>query len=331
MGESVAEPWAPFDTFDSFTPAPCGRCGRGKLACCLSGCCGPRWCAQVDSLVLWQGQIPSMPFLTGPTGLVALDANEAQTSATPGFRAGLVRCLDDCTSIEGNYLWAQPFQSSTRVPAAGGPYEMTSNLPPVPFTDVVVASMRTEAQLQGAELNWRYGTGGVFTWLTGFRWVQWDQSSVIAYGYPPSGGQPGGPGSFEGRVANDLYGWQVGGLTRLFDRGGRWQVKGLGKAGVFYNQAWQQTALFDGRIPPYDPVSASGSTTSFVGEVGVNSTLWITQWLAWRLGYTWFWFSGVAVPQSQFPVSNIADQTADIDMSDTVFLHGVTTGLEFCW
>jgi hypothetical protein len=332
MGESVAEPWAPFDAFESFAPAPCGRCGLGKLACCLSGCCGPRWCAQVDSLVLWQGQVPSMPLLIGPTGLVALDANEAQTSATPGFRAGLVRCLSDCTSIEGNYLWARPFQSNTRVPPTAGFYS-TTNLADLTFTDLVNASMQTQAQFQGAEINWRYGTGGIFTWLTGFRWVQWDQQSTIAYNYAPTGGVPGGQGSIAGQVANDLYGWQFGGLMRLWDRGGRWNVRGVGKAGVYYNQAWQQTAVFDGRIPvpPNNPVSASGSTTSFVGEVGVNSTLWITQWLAWRLGYSWFWLTDVAVPQSQFPVSSIGDQTAAVSLNDTVLVHGVTTGLEICW
>jgi hypothetical protein len=273
-----------------------------------------------------------MPLLIGPTGLVALDANEAQTSATPGFRAGLVRCLSDCTSIEGNYLWARPFQSNTRVPPTAGFYS-TTNLADLTFTDLVNASMQTQAQFQGAEINWRYGTGGIFTWLTGFRWVQWDQQSTIAYNYAPTGGVPGGQGSIAGQVANDLYGWQFGGLMRLWDRGGRWNVRGVGKAGVYYNQAWQQTAVFDGRIPvpPNNPVSASGSTTSFVGEVGVNSTLWITQWLAWRLGYSWFWLTDVAVPQSQFPVSSIGDQTAAVSLNDTVLVHGVTTGLEFCW
>jgi hypothetical protein len=39
----------------------------------------------------------------------------------------------------------------------------------------------------------------------------------------------------------------------------------------------------------------------------------------------------VAVPQSQFPVSSIGDQTAAVSLNDTVLVHGVTTGLEICW
>jgi hypothetical protein len=323
-GGSLQQAWdSCVGAFESLGPEACGHCGRGSLACCMSGCCGPRWCAQVDSLVLWQGQIPSMPFLIGPTGLVALDANDAGTQATPGFRAGLVRCLSECTSIEGNYLWARPFQSFNRVPAAGGPYS-TANLAGLTFSGVNTASMQTQAEFQGAEVNWRYGNGGVFTWLTGFRWVEWNQSSVITYNV---GLPPGVVGNIEGQVANDLYGWQFGGLMRLWDRGGRWHVRGVGKAGVYYNDARQRTASIFANAP----VGASGSTTSFVGEVGVNSTLWITQWLAWRLGYSWFWLTDVAVPQSQFPVSNIGLRTASIDMGDTVFLQGVNTGLEICW
>ncbi|MEX0669582.1 MAG: hypothetical protein WD060_03885 [Pirellulales bacterium] len=312
--------------------AQCRDCGQTHLACCLSGCGGPRWCAQVDGLALWQGNIPSEPFLLAPNGQVALNANQAQTEATPGVRVGLLRRLNERMALEGNYIWAQPFQSYTLVPATSGFYTMT-NLADLTFNDVTTATMTTEAQFQGAEFNGRYCDGGLFTWLAGFRWVQWNQLTSIGYDYAAAEPLPGGVGTIQSRVGNDLYGGQIGGIMKLWNNGGRWQVTGVGKAGLYYNTAWQTTVVTDGRIPvpPNNPVGASGQQTSFVGEVGVNSSLWLTERLAWRLGYTFFWLTDVAVPQAQFPLSNIGNQTAGINTTGSVLLHGVTTGLEARW
>jgi hypothetical protein len=107
---------------------------------------------------------------------------------------------------------------------------------------------------------------------------------------------------------------------------------------VFYNHtSFQRTVgsfVQDGRDPVVlGPAAATADQTSFVGELGVNASLRITEWLSWRAGYTLFWLSCVATPADQLSVTNVVDNppTALINTNGSVLLHGVTTGLEARW
>ena len=79
------------------------------------------------------------------------------------------------------------------------------------------------------------------------------------------------------------------------------------------------------------PIGADDSDVAFFGEVGINSTIWLNRWLAWRLGYNFFWLQGVATAAEQFPLNSFGSDTASIDSNDSVFLQGVSTGLEARW
>ena len=57
----------------------------------------------------------------------------------------------------------------------------------------------------------------------------------------------------------------------------------------------------------------------------------MTDWLAWRTGYNFFWLSGVAVPVDQLAKTDIGTATATIDTNGSVFLNGVQFGLESRW
>ena len=142
-----------------------------------------------------------------------------------------------------------------------------------------------------------------------------------------------GPGTDIVNVAtgNDLYGGQAGMDIGLWNGGGRFTVNGIGKAGIFLNNAYQRTAVPSGGslLPAY----ATAQQTAFFGEVGVNSSLRLTNWLSWRAGYSLFWLSGVAVPASQLSLVNqpVPNEVATINTNGSVLLHGVTTGLEARW
>jgi hypothetical protein len=86
-------------------------------------------------------------------------------------------------------------------------------------------------------------------------------------------------------------------------------------------------------VNPPTLASAVADQTAFVGEVGANASLRLTEWLSWRAGYTLFWLSGVASPASQFSTTDLAvdPPTATINTNGSVLLHGVTTGLEARW
>jgi hypothetical protein len=313
--------------------------GEGlKMLCpglCRGGC-SPRWSVQVDALMLWRSNMQSVPLFVDLASGATLDANQVQPPMSAGPRVGVVRQIGPCTAIEGNYFNVSPFGGQAVTPAAGGPFTMT-NFGDLVFDEITTATLMSSARIQSAELNWRRSIGPAITWLSGFRWVQWNEQMTAAYQFSNSNPYNLGSGSVAAATGNDLYGGQIGLDALLWDRGGRWKVNGLGKAGVFYNHAYQNSS--GGWVPlpgsgdPYTlpTVSASANKVAFVGEVGVNSTYWLTPWLGWRAGYSLLWLSGVAVAPEQFPLADYGAGTTMINTSGSVFLHGVTTGLEARW
>jgi hypothetical protein len=286
----------------------------------------PRWVAQVDALMLWQGNIASQPMLAAPaTGATVLDANQAQTLMSAGPRFGLFLNLDECYAIEGNYFNVGIFPGDAAFTPAGT-YTLSNVPTPTPVTSASGFELFSRSRIQSAEMNWRRRQCGYpITWLAGFRWVQWN--SLLQFqdaAVPPQSG-------LTSITGNDLYGGQIGADLGLWNSGGRFTVNGVGKAGVFYNNAFQRSyRVVQGPILQ-GPVSAAAEQTSFFGEVGVNSSLRLTNWLSWRAGYSLFWLSAVAVPADQMALTTMPAGPATINTNGSVLLHGVTTGLEARW
>lgn len=287
----------------------------------------PRLIWTVDALMLWQGNVASRPlFLTNtvpPT--TALDVNQIDAPVAVGPRVGLILNLTKCHGIEANWFQVEPF-SGTQVLAPGASQYAMNDLAGLTASDIDSAVGTTSAAFKSFELNWRRRTCTPFTWLTGFRWVEWDQRLGIVNNYTDATVDPPVTGTDTVAVAtgNNLFGGQVG-LDALLWNTGRWvTVNGIAKAGAFYNyQAFQRTDVLGRSEVSAYPAPNSG--TAFVGEVGVNGTVQICRWLAWRAGYNFFWLSGVAVPASQLSAPN------QLNLAGSVFLHGVNTGLEARW
>ena len=303
----------------------------------------PRWQAQVDALMLWQGNIPSRVLYTdGASGAPALDINQAQTEMAAGARYGLLLNLDPVYAIEGNYFNVSSFAGNAATPpGAYGQNNLTApSLGPADGILFTSASVLTSGTISSAELNWRRRTTSPVTWLAGFRWVEWNQGMFVQdrFVFEPAV-LPPGSSNLDVATGNNLYGGQVGMDLCLWNRPtSALQVNALGKAGVFYNRAsYQRTVgafMQEGFAPtPLGPAAATADQTSFVGELGVNASLRLTNWLSWRAGYTLFWLSGVATPAEQLSVTNVSASpaTAAIDTNGSVLLHGVTTGLEARW
>lgn len=324
----------------------CSGCGgNGCEACCPAGGMGdspgffnrifgaacPRWVVQVDALMLWQGNIPSRPLFAaggiGAVGPTLLDANQAQTAMSAGPRVALFLNLDEVYAIEGNYFQVRPFNGEALVPP--GNTLVQQNLAGFSSGGFDGAQVLTNGAIQSAELNWRRRECWCpVTWLAGFRWVQWNQQMRII---EHAAGSPSG--SFTSATGNDLYGGQIGMDLGLWNSGGPFTVIGTGKAGVFYNNAFQRTSYQQPGLTP--SASAVADQTAFFGELGVNGSLRLTDWLSWRVGYVLFWLNGVALPADQLSTTNLNDVTAPvgatINTNGSVLLHGATTGLEARW
>ncbi len=305
----------------------CYDCEPGGLfdQSCGTNC--DRWTATVDAMFLWQNNIASRPlFISTSTFATAVDANQLQTPASVGPRFGLFYHLDNCTSIEGNYFNVQSFTGEYQTPNVTDGYASVDLASPIPFVSNGVQAI-SSGEIQSAEVNLRRGSGAI-TWLGGFRWVEWNgtldvrSSNVL------------GEDLIGVRTGNDLYGGQLGADVLLWQGPRGFQVNGVGKAGVFFNTAYQST---DGSVstnPPYAGSARSAADqTAFFGELGINGAWWITDCLAWRMGYSFFWLSGVATPAEQLSLVDISvsPATSGINTDGSVFLQGLTTGLEARW
>jgi hypothetical protein len=302
----------------------CDRCRRGwfNLILCDTW---PRWTAQVDALLLWRGNIPSRPLFANRQQLTVLDANDLQTPATGGPRFGLFLHLDNCYAIEGNYFTVDGFSGSRTLPTVTDGYEMVNLAGITPALVADTATAASGGAIPSAEMNWRR-RADIVTWLAGFRWVQWNESLDIT---SASGGFTD---TISVDTGNDLYGGQLGCDLRVWELGQWLRVDTLGKAGIFYNPAYQRTAVVSPGDPPIAFAGASqADQTAFFGEFGVNATVPIRRWLAWRVGYSLFWLSGVATAAEQLSVVDAELATAGIDTNGSVLLQGVTTGIEARW
>gem|GEM_PF-929799 len=282
----------------------------------------PRWVTTIDLMMLWQNNIPSRVLYNSVAdGAPALNANDAQTAMALGPRIGTIFNLDNVYAVEGNYFQAGLFNGdATSLPI--GPLQ-ENNLNGGDYQPVDSAQLFTTAFIQSAELNWRRRTCTPITWIGGFRWVEWNQQmNITEY----AGGSE--IGFFNTATGNNLYGGQGGVDIALWnDNNGPVKVNAVGKAGVFYNNAFQRSSFSDANGPL--TAAATADQTAFFGEFGVNSSVRLTSWLSWRLGYSLFWLSGVAVPASQLSTTDLNDPSAaTINTNGSALIQGVTTGLE---
>lgn len=287
---------------------------------------GRRWAIQADALVLWRNEIGGPPLLLDSVGSVGLAPDDVRTAAAAGPRIGVIRNLGCGRAIEGNWFNVGGIQGTTLTDGVGAPYSAIG-LADLSDTDIIAADFTTRGQLKSAELNYRWSQGRRVIWLAGFRWIEWNETGTVNYAYETV--DTFGTGAIQSRVGNDLYGGQFGCRLRLWDLG-KWQVSTVGKAGAYGNVAYQgTTAVVDGGS--LGSLGATDDGVAFFGEVGVNSTLWLTRWLAWRVGYNFFWLEGVATAAQQLPLGDFTTETASINTNGSVFLQGFSTGLEARW
>ena len=291
---------------------------------------GPRVVGQVDALMLWQGAIPSRPLYVSDTEPFAtvLDADQAQTPVSTGTRYTLQLNLDCTYAFEGSYFSVYGFEGEHSTPHSDSGYAM-DNLAGLNYGDINWARLRTNGSIQSAEFNWRRKTCTPITWLAGFRWLEWNEGLHIVDQYNGLDGL-----AFDRintQTGNDMYGGQVGADVMLWNRGQDVKVNGVGKAGIFYNQAYSRTNVPTEFIPLDG--DAVADQTAFFGEVGANASVKLTHWLSWRFGYSVYWLSGVATAVNQLERVGQAPplELPRINTNGSVLLHGATTGLEARW
>jgi len=325
--------------------------GRAQDACCFDIPCrlldplgqDPLWTGRTDALLLWRDAPQSAPLFDfinpdfDPVG-VAMNASDFQSGMAAGPRFALFRHTGDMGAIEFNFLRVQSFRATESLPLVDDGVGYADTQPHGLYCcDTLYprasASGVLSSSLQSAEVNRRFPTDGRLGWLMGFRWVEWNDAlgltSLTTYDVDPSY-----TNDYFTQTRNDLYGLQVGADSILYGLGRSFRVEGIGKAGVYYNDARQSSSFTTGQTGESLAVSTATGRAAFVGEVGLTGVYDITERISVRAGYAIFWLGGLALAPAQYGVNTLCPNDPIKGATDTggsVVVQGLSLGLEGRW
>ncbi|MBC8115973.1 MAG: hypothetical protein H7062_16420 [Candidatus Saccharimonas sp.] len=290
-----------------------------------SGPSGTAWSEPVAStpkldfrtgvIALQRSRFASQAFTDGATPTNASDLNPGIGIGPQGtfLYRGLFSC---CWDAEVSYFQVDDFSAQAFTPIAS--QLLTS--PPIVFSPMDVTSIY-QSSVRSFEFNLRHRRTERVTLLGGFRYfeVEDDLLHLICL--------TGMSERIQSR--NRAYGFQLGVDANLMTWG-RFDLNGWTKAGVFLNQAEQQTiiTLVPGTVPF---ASASSNGASFLADLGLAASFRLTDWLSVRGGYQVLWFDAAATAPPQMLTTSVVSGVAKLDTSSTLFYHGGFAGLEVLW
>ena len=176
---------------------------------------------------------------------------------------------------------------------------------------------------------------GTVEWLAGFRYLHLQETFNI---YAERQQTTPGPtdtesGNYNVRTHNDLYGAHLGARVRRWGPRLGWEA--VGKAGLFGNGVQQEQYVLDwaegGSFPRRPLTSAASGQVAFVGELNLTGIYRLTDVWSLRAGYNLLWVAGVALAPDQLDFTYLPTSGSDIRSDGTLFLHGVSGGLEARW
>lgn len=164
-------------------------------------------------------------------------------------------------------------------------------------------------------------------WLAGFRWAGLSEAASITMT------QAGGlTDTYSVRTSNNLYGGQLGFKGRA--DWGLWALDGWLKAGL------AATDITGSQAPILDSVAGGTFRPAGVGrahdvagifDIDIAVSRRLSEHWAVRVGWNSIWLTGVALATNQFDFSNSSAPVTTVADGGTLWLNGVSLGLEGRW
>jgi hypothetical protein len=303
----------------------CGDNCCGDSCCDLASCCGPTWTARMGVVVLERDRPDSVTLLrnTG-NGVRVFDGDWFDFDYEVGPDVSLFRHTSAGNALEVRYFGVYDWEAR-----AGANLGGSITIPTIPVTimaPMVNVNALYESSLHSTEVNWRINQNGPVTWLTGFRWIELNDTLDV------SATVGGLATQFGWDTNNHLYGSQIGADVDLWDRGGPLVLEGLIKAGVYGNDA-DNSFFADANFNPGPALASRGENNdvAFVGEVSFTTVYQLRNNWALRSGYQMLWVEGVALASDQIAVTSPLSPNSGIDDDSGVFYHGALIGIERSW
>ena len=348
-------PASQFGSGLDFAPAVPGSTG-GLESCVtplpdISVCASPSWHYAVVEVLAMQrdNQSCARPLVIDTaTNQTALATSDLNPGVALGGRAFYGHYGESGWGWEAGYLGVYGMTASQTLTGPetlqlAGPMASALQIP-YGAADVVVADYTS--MINSGEINvfkschqtrgprCGAGQGGCsIDWLGGFRYVNISERAGLAFTCCTT--EPAGPftSSYDVETSNNLIGGQFGGRASRTWR--RWAVDGWAKTGVFANlQSQSQAAIVDPSNPglPYrDAHSSNDVAPAMLADLNLSVAYRLTDVFALRAGYNAIWIGGVAMAPNQWDFTNSADAGKNLDPTGSIFLNGLSVGLDAAW
>lgn len=305
--------------------AACESCNAGFGASAFDACCcRPKWTVTFDGLAMNRSRADSAPLARQVIGgNVLLSTDDLDFRWEPGFRLAFQRQLGcDNWDLEVVLTDMSDFDSRASV-TDPRPFAFTAPN----FIQLAGGNVGMEfaynSRLYSTEINLKRCVGPAVTLLGGFRWIEMSEE----FSGSLFGGDGGSLPFWITDVNNHLYGGQIGADVRIWDRGGPLSLRGITKAGVYYNAVDQSTE--SPRLQR--AIGASTNHTAFEAELEFVAVYQVNPQLALRAGYEMLWLDGVALAPEQIEVTDLRSGVAAVDPGSDAFYHGFVAGVELTW
>ncbi len=260
----------------------------------------------------------------GTPTVLTTDAASLQNKFQLGGLFTLGFNLDNVAAVEATYFGLNHWKNSATVTDPAGTLGLAG---PVlnATTDFAFADRMQidySSRIHNAEINYKQTIEGL-TLLTGFRYFSLQEDfNIQSHGF-----LSGTTSNYNVRAANRLVGWQWGaGSTAQW---GRFSVGALGKIGLFANLAQQKTDFQDqNNTIPLAMYKVQTTPVSVLGEIYVNASYQVLDWLGIHVGYRFIGLDNVAMAPGQLNFNNFMPF---INAHEFLLLQGVNVGVEVRW
>jgi hypothetical protein len=282
------------------------------------------WSAEVDALLLWRNAPPSRSLVNMSSGANAsvLNASQLESAPAAGPRFRLLHSHCSGTGAEFVYLRAFNFRALDELPTATTDEYLPDSLLKQPSTPFSSGTANLGSAIQTFEANGRtpLRSGNLF-FLAGFRWLEWQEHFSLDTSTATAST------SYGASTINSLYGGQLG-LEALLFTAKTFQIDTFFKGGAYYNNVAQHTSYITdvpGSSSVTTALNGSPASGAFVGELGINGSIFLSDHALLRFGYTAFWLENIALATRQ-----LDDPTTLVSNGNTI-LQGLQIGLEGHW
>lgn len=288
---------------------PCVACEGACDDCGRSGAC---WVLTIDGVAMKRSSAGPTPIVNNSPNEPTMNAKDQLFKYAPGVQMSLIR-QTECNAIEFRYLGTSSWvarQDATYTVASTSPGGTALNGP---------AWARDYTRLDSLEMNLIRENCRWFKPILGFRWIQFQDELIV--GQTLQVVTTPTPTTARVLASNELFGVQVGGTGRIWDRCGPLTVDAFVKAGFYDNMALRQSDESTGASSGFNLHRGA-----FVGEVGVVATYELTCRLSARGGYQVMWADGLALAPDQ--IGNIVG-ARDAMTWNSVLMDGIFGGVEY--